>query len=77
LSSTSRNYILFAINKINQLVTFWVDGELKLSFKRNFNQRMFWMWEDLVVIVQDRVLFDKDDQMVCKLNSLGVYSYME
>jgi hypothetical protein len=69
--------MLFAINKINQLVTFWVDGELKLSFKRNFNQRMFWMWEDLVVIVQDRVLFDKDDQMVCKLNSLGVYSYME
>jgi hypothetical protein len=33
------------------------DGELKLSFRRNFNQRMFWMWEDLVVIVQDRVLF--------------------
>jgi hypothetical protein len=64
--------LYFVCNEQNKTISdILVEGELKLSFRRNFNQRMVRMWEDLVAIVQDLRLSDEDDQMVWKLNSSG------
>jgi hypothetical protein len=52
----------------------WVDGQIKLSFRRCFNQKLVSLWEELVAIVQGLILSDGEDQMVWKISDSGADS---
>jgi hypothetical protein len=52
----------------------WDGEELRLSFRRCFDEKLFLQWEELKAIVQQLQLTDAPDQMVWKLNSTRVYS---
>jgi hypothetical protein len=51
----------------------WDGEELRLSFRRCFDDKLLLQWEELKAIVQHLRLTDEPDQMVWKLNSTGVY----
>jgi hypothetical protein len=51
----------------------WDGEELRLSFRRCFDNKLLLQWEELKAIVQQLRLMDEPDQMVWKLNSTGVY----
>jgi hypothetical protein len=56
------------------LVHTWVDGELRLTFRRNFDEEMMQAWYDLEATVENIVLNDSSDALVWSYNSSGVYS---
>jgi hypothetical protein len=60
--------------KIIVLVHTWVDGELRLTFRRNFDEEMMQAWYDLEATVENIVLNDSSDALVWSYNSSGVYS---
>jgi hypothetical protein len=43
----------------------WVDGELRLSFRRTFTDEMMLAWGDLVSILESVVLSEESDVYGC------------
>jgi hypothetical protein len=52
----------------------WVDGELKLTFRRTFDDSMMQTWYELGVVLDEVVLNDADDALSWGYNSSGIYS---
>jgi hypothetical protein len=52
----------------------WVDGELRLTFRRTFSERMLEIWDELMIVVENVVLWNEIDALVWCYNSAGVYS---
>jgi hypothetical protein len=52
----------------------WVDGVLRLSFRRTFDEEMMQKWYELEDTVENLVLTDNSDALVWSYNSSGVYS---
>jgi hypothetical protein len=52
----------------------WVDGELKLTFRRTFDDRMMQTWYELGAVLDEVVLNDADDALIWGYNSSGIYS---
>jgi hypothetical protein len=52
----------------------WVDGELRLTFRRTFSERMLEIWDELMIVVENVVLWNETDALVWGYNSVGVYS---
>jgi hypothetical protein len=52
----------------------WDGNDLRLSFRRCFDDKLLMQWGELKAIVQQLQLTDEPDQMVWKLSSTGVYS---
>ena len=58
-------------NKQNKVIAaVWDDGELKLSFRRTVNERLYNKWMELVEIVSYVNLSDDDHKLIWKYNSL-------
>jgi hypothetical protein len=52
----------------------WVDGELRLTFRRTFDERMMVSWHEVEAVVEDLVLSEESDALVWGYNSSGIYS---
>jgi hypothetical protein len=52
----------------------WVNGELRLTFRITFFERMLGIWDELMTVVENVVLRDETDAVVWCYNSTGVYS---
>jgi hypothetical protein len=52
----------------------WVDGELRLTFRRTFDEEMMQKWYELEATVENLVLNDTSDTLVWCYNSSRVYS---
>jgi hypothetical protein len=52
----------------------WVDGELRLTFRRNFDDHLFQIWQELLAVVENVELKDETDSLVWCYSQSGVYS---
>jgi hypothetical protein len=52
----------------------WVDGVLRLSLRRTFDEEMMQKWYELEATIENLVLTDNSDALVWSNNSSGVYS---
>jgi hypothetical protein len=52
----------------------WVEGELRLSFRRTFTYEMMQSWEELMSIVETVALSSETDALVWVYNTSGTYS---
>jgi hypothetical protein len=43
------------------MVEVWVDGELRLTFKRTFSDQMMHSWDDLLSVVENVVFSDESE----------------
>jgi hypothetical protein len=50
----------------------WVDGELRLTFRRMFSYQMMQSWDDLISVVENMVLSDESDALVWCYESSGI-----
>jgi hypothetical protein len=50
--------------KRQRLAEIWVNGELRLSFRRIFKYRMMQTWNELLAVVEQLVLNDEPDTIV-------------
>jgi hypothetical protein len=50
-----------------------VEGELRLSFRRNFNEDMMVKWGELCVVVEQLNLSDESDALLWGYERSGVY----
>jgi hypothetical protein len=59
-------YELYCIcnEKIRTLAKVWVDGELRLSFRRTFSVEMMQIWGDLCVVMEQVSLNEDSDSLV-------------
>jgi hypothetical protein len=62
------------IEKIKTLAEVWVDGELRVTFRRTFSYSMMQKWEELVSVVEQVELSDDTDALVWCYESPGVFS---
>jgi hypothetical protein len=60
--------------KAKTMVEVWVDGELRLTFKRTFSDQMMQSWDDLLSVVENVVSSDESDALVWCYESLGIHS---
>ena len=67
---------LYAIrNETSKTISeIWDGAQDKLSFRRNFNDKMMESWYQLEEIVKKITLVDETDSLVWQLDSKGVYS---
>jgi hypothetical protein len=59
--------------KTKSIAEIWV-GELRLSFRRNFSDRVLHVWGELCALVETLVLNDDFDALVWEYEKSGVYS---
>jgi hypothetical protein len=52
----------------------WVNGELRLTFRRTFSEVMLETWDELMMVVENVVLSEESDALVWCYDSAGVYS---
>jgi hypothetical protein len=60
--------------KTKTIADVWVEGELRISFRRNFDQNVLQSWDDLLVVVQTLELKDGNDSLVWCYQNSRVYS---
>jgi hypothetical protein len=60
--------------KTKTLAKVWVDGELRLTFRRTFSDRMMEMWGELVAVVEQVILNNDSDALIWCYEKSGVYS---
>jgi hypothetical protein len=53
----------------------WVQGELRLSFRRTFTDQMLQSWGDLRAVVEQVNLNEEPDALIWGCESKGVYSF--
>jgi hypothetical protein len=63
------------INKQNIIVAELWDGEqLKCTFRRCVDDKLFRMWDEVVNVASTLVLSDEDDELIWQHTSSGLYS---
>jgi hypothetical protein len=63
------------VNEQNSTITeIWDGAQLKCSFRRCVDRRLFHMWEELVGIAESLVLSEDEDESLWQFSSYGVYS---
>jgi hypothetical protein len=60
--------------KTKTIAEVYVDGELRFTFRRNFDDNMIQFWEDLISVVETLELKEGNDSLVWCYQSSGVYS---
>jgi hypothetical protein len=69
----SGTYVL-CHEKTKVIADIWVDGELRLTFRRNFDDHLFQIWQELLAVVENVELKDETDSLVWCYSQSGVYS---
>jgi hypothetical protein len=63
------------VNEQNKSIADLWDGEnIRCTFRRCVDMRLFLMWEELVNLVSTIDLSDEDDALIWQHNSSGLYS---
>jgi hypothetical protein len=60
--------------KIKTIAKLWIDGELRVIFRRTFSDQMMWSWDDLLSLVENVNFSADSDALVWCYESSGVYS---
>jgi hypothetical protein len=60
--------------KVKTIVEVWVQGELRVSFRRTFTEDMMQNWGDLLAIVEQVRLGEDTDALVWTYEQPGTYS---
>jgi hypothetical protein len=60
--------------KTRYMLELWVDGELRLIFRRTFSYQMMQSWDDLLSVVENVSLSEEYDALVWCYESSGIYS---
>jgi hypothetical protein len=60
--------------KTKTILEVWIDGKLRLTFRRTFSEDMLETWDELMMVVENVVLSEETDALVWCYDSAGVYS---
>jgi hypothetical protein len=60
--------------KTKNIAEVWVEGELRLSFRRSFSEEMLFIWEELRVVAEQISITDESDALIWGCERIGVYS---
>jgi hypothetical protein len=62
------------INEQNKTISELWDGKnMKCSFRRCVDSRMFGLWEEVVCLAESLELTDEDDEPIWQFQSSGIY----
>jgi hypothetical protein len=66
------------VNEQNRYIDQLWDGvNLKCTFRRCVNNRLFNMWEEIMAIASSICLTEEEDEMVWQFHSSGIYSTLQ
>jgi hypothetical protein len=60
--------------KTRVIADIWVDGELRLTFRRNFDDNLLQSWRELLTVMENVELKNETDSLVWCYSQSGVYS---
>jgi hypothetical protein len=60
--------------KTKSIADIWVNGELRLSFRRTFIDKMMQIWDELLDVVDKLVFNEEPDTLIWCYNNSGVHS---
>jgi hypothetical protein len=70
----SRICTVCVMRKQKTLAEVWVDGELRISFRKTFSELMMQKWGELVSVVEQVVLTEDADSLIWCYEKTGIYS---
>jgi hypothetical protein len=60
--------------KTKSIDDIWVNGELRLSFRRTFKDKMMQIWDELLDVVGKLIFNEEPDTLIWCCNNYGVHS---
>jgi hypothetical protein len=60
--------------KTKSIAEVWVEGELRLSFRRSFSEAMLLIWKELRAVAEQISITDESDALIWGCERTGVYS---
>jgi hypothetical protein len=60
--------------KSRKIADIWVDGELRVTFRRTFTEILMQYWRELLAVMEETILNDEADALIWCYNKSKVYS---
>jgi hypothetical protein len=60
--------------KSKKIADIWVQGELRVTFRRTFTEGLMQSWRELFAVMEETILTDEADALIWCYNKSGVYS---